>query len=163
MDRELKLHLTKKLVNFIVRVLDRLTPSVKAYYPQTRMVEGVFAKLYKAYSTEVYAGRFDSVAYQTLKGLKDKNFLRFLRLTEKLLVYLGEEDRYYRQWLGLAFVLVNDEVKKTLSSLSFEDFLSLTKQQWLLDYRGAVSSEYFNSHREEFLNIVLTDFLVNLV
>lgn len=61
-----------------------------------------------------------------------------------------------------AFLLMRSEVEKTLDGLSFEDFLTLTKRQWLLDYHGAVSPEYFNSHKEDFLNIVLTDFLVNL-
>jgi hypothetical protein len=89
--------------------------------------------------------------------------MKWARLAEKLLVYLGEDDRYYRQWLGLAFLLMHGEVEKTLEGLSFEDFLTLTKQQWLLDYHGAVSPEYFNSHKIDFLNIVLTDFLLNLV
>jgi len=163
MDRELRMHLTKKFVNLAARILLPLVPTSKASYPQTRMAEDVFARLFKAYRTEVYAGRFDGVPHQTVKSLRDKNFLHLLQLAEKLLVYLGEEDRYYRQWLGLAFLLMHGEVQHTHDGLSFEDFLSLTKKQWLLDYQGAVSHEYFNSHKIDFLNIVLTDFLVNLV
>lgn len=163
MDKLLKLHLRKKAVNLAVRVLSRLMPEVKATYPQTRMVEHVFSKLNRAFKIEAYAGRFDDVPYQTLSGLKDRNFQRLLQLAEKLLVYFGEEDRYYRAWLGLFMLRVGDEVKAELESLSFEDFLVHTLAQWELDLRGAVPKEYFDSHKEEFQNVVLASFLMNLV
>jgi hypothetical protein len=162
MNKELKLCLTKKFVNFAVRILDKLIPKAEATHPQTQMIEHMFKKLSRAYRTEVYAGRFDGVPCQTLNNLKDRNFQRFLNLSENLLVYLGENDRYYRQWLGYALLLAEDEVKAELERLSMEDFLRLTKAQWEFDMRGAFPKEYFMIHKQEFLNILLANFLTNL-
>lgn len=163
MDKWIKLDLRKKAINRAVRVLNKLIPEVKATYPQTRMIEHVFTKLNRAYRTEAYAGRFDDIPYQTLPNLKDRNFQKLLQLSRKLLVYLSEDDRYYRQWLGLAMLLINDEVKTELEKLSFEDCLTLIKTQWDFDLQGAVPKEYFDAHKEDFLNIVLANFLMNLV
>lgn len=163
MDKWIKLHLRKKAVNLAVFVLNRLMPEARATYPQTRMVQHVFTKLNRAYRTEAYAGRFDDIPYQTLASLKDRNFQRLLQLAQKLLVYFGEDDRYYRMWLGFAMLLVKGEVNAELEKLSFEDCLTLTKTQWDFDLQGAVPKEYFDAHKEDFLNIVLANFLMNLV
>jgi len=162
MNRELKMCLTKKFVNLAVRVLNKLVPDAKATYPQTLMTDNMFKRLFKAYQIEAYAGRFDDKPYKQLQELKDKNFMRFLCLSRKILVYLGENDRYYRQWLGYALLLARDEVKAQLERLTMEDFLRLTKAQWDFDMRGAFPKEYFTAHKQEFLNIVLTNFLTNL-
>lgn len=162
MHWELRMHLTKKFVNLATRILCRFVPEAKATYPQTKMLEDIFAKLQHAYQIEVYAGRFDDVPFQTLKGLKDKHFLKFLELSKKIIIYLGENDRYYRQWLGFAMLLNKDRVEQELEKLSFEDFLRLTNNQWDFDLRGAVRAEYFEVHKKEFLDIVLANFLMNL-
>jgi hypothetical protein len=162
MDRWLKLHIFKTFFNASVRLLNLATPKVEATWPQNKIVTNVFAKLYQAHKIEAFCGRFDDVPYQNLVSLKDKNFLRVLQLTEKLLLYLGEMDRYYRQWLGLAFLLTEDELKQQREALAYEDFLSLVKAQWEFNMRGAVPEEYFNAHKEDFLNIVLANFLMNL-
>jgi len=162
MNKELKLCLTKKLVNFAVRILDKLVPKAEATYPQTLMTDSMFKRMFKAYQIEAYAGRFDDKPYKQLPELKDKNFMRFLCLSRKILVYLGENDRYYRMWLGYALLLAGDEVKAELERLSMEDFLRLTKAQWEFDMKGAFPKEYFTAHKQEFLNIVLANFLTNL-
>ena len=162
MNKELKLCLTKKFVNFAVRILDKLVPDAKATHPQTLMTDNMFKRLFKAYQIEAYAGRFDDKPYKQLQELKDKNFMRFLCLSRKILVYLGENDRYYRQWLGYALLLARDEVKAQLERLTMEDFLRLTKAQWDFDMKGAFPKEYFTAHKQEFLNIVLANFLTNL-
>lgn len=138
-------------------------PKLKPSYPQTQMIEHVFQELNNAYETEVLAGRFDDVPYQTLVNLRDRNFQRLLQLSQKLLVYFSEDDRYYRQWLGLAMLLVRKEVSAFFEALSFEEFQALVFIQWQFDIRGAVPEEYFNAHKEDFLNIVLANFLMNLV
>jgi hypothetical protein len=138
-------------------------PEMKPTYPQTVIVQKVFDQLDEAYETEVRAGRFDDMPYQTLDGLKDRNFQRLLQLSRKLLVYFSEDDRYYRQWLGLAMLLVRKELGHRLETLSFEECRWLVFSQWHFDLRGAVSEEYFNAHREDFLNMVLANFLMNLI
>lgn len=162
MDRWLKLHIFKTFFNASVRLLNLVTPKAEATWPQSKIVSDVFVKLYQAHKIEAFCGRFDDVPYQNLVSLKDKNFLRVLQLTEKLLLYFGEMDRYYRQWLGLAFLLTEDELKRQREALAYEDFFGLVKAQWEFNMRGAVPEEYFNAHKEDFLNMVLANFLMNL-
>jgi len=162
MHKELKLCLTKKFVNFAVRILGRLVPEAKATYPQTLMTDNMFKRLVKAYQIEAYAGRFDDIPYKQLPELKDKNFMRFLIFSRKILVYLGENDRYYRMWLGYALLLAEDEVKAELERLSMEDFLTLTEAQWEFNMQDAFPKEYFMTHKRDLLNILLANFLTNL-
>lgn len=162
MHRELKMHLTKKFVNLAVRILSCFIPKAEATFPQTRMTQKVFERFFTAYRTEVHAGRFDGVPWQTIKGLRDKNFMRLLQLSEKLLVYLGENDRYYRQWLGYAFLLATEETGKQLVTLTYGDCLELCRIQWDFNLEGAFPPEYFEAHKGEFLNMVLANFLSNL-
>jgi hypothetical protein len=163
MHWELRMHLTKKVVNLAARVLCRFIPERKATYPQTQMLENIFAKLQRAYQIEVYAGRFDGVPYQTLQGLNDRHFQKFIEVSRKVLLYLSQDDRYYRQWLGLVMLLVKDELAENLKNLQFEDFLSLASSQWEFDMRGAISREYFEAHKQDFQNMVFANFLMNLV
>jgi hypothetical protein len=163
LDKWAKLHWRKNFVNFAVRVLNGLIPEMKPSYPQTEIIEQVFKGLDKAYHTEVLAGRFDDISFQTIANLKDRNFQRLLQLSQKLLIYFSEDDRYYRQWLGLAMLLVRRELDIWLETLSREEFEALVFAQWQFDMRGAVTEEYFNAHKEDFLNIVLANFLMNLI
>jgi len=146
-----------------VRVLNGIIPEVKPTYPQTQMIEHVFQKLNNAYEAEVHAGRFDDVPWQKISALKDRNFQRLLQLSQKLLVYFSEDDRYYRQWLGAAMLLVRKKLNIWLETLSFEEFQALVWDQWQFDTRGAVPREYFDAHKEDFLNMVLANFLMNLI
>lgn len=163
MDKWGKLHWRKNFVNFAVRILNSLMPEWKPSYPQTLIVKKVFDQLNEAYETEVRAGRFDDVPYQTLESLKDRNFQRILQLSRKLLIYFSEDDRYYRQWLGLAMLLVRKELDDWLDALSLEEFQELVWMQWHFDLKGAIPEEYFNAHKEDFLNMVMANFLMNLV
>ncbi|MGA3192473.1 MAG: hypothetical protein ABSD73_08180 [Candidatus Bathyarchaeia archaeon] len=163
MDKWAKLHWRKNFVNFAVGILNRLMPELKPSYPQTEIIEHVFQQMNNVYETEVIAGRFDDVPFQTIADLKDRNFQRLLQLSRKLLVYFSEDDRYYRQWLGLAMLLVRKEVSKFLETLSLEEFLALVFAQWHFDLRGAIPEEHFSAHKEDFLNMVLANFLMNLV
>ena len=163
MDKWAKLHWRKRILNLAVRILNKLIPEREAFCPQTQMVSHLFDRLNRAYKQEVAAGRFDDVPWQTLGSLKDRHFQRLLQLSEKLLIYFGEEDRYYRQWLGFAMLIVQDEVKAELRGLSLEVFENLVLSQWQFDMSGAVPMEYFNAHKEDFLNMVLANFLMNLV
>jgi hypothetical protein len=159
----LSLFLTKRFLNVTVHILTTLVPEAQFTYPQTRIVNNVFAKLKGAYRTEVYAGRFDDVPYQSLEKLRDRNLQRFLEFSRKLLVYLSENDRYYRQWLGLALILGKEEIRKLEQDLTYEEFVDLMKKQWEMNLRQAVSPDIFEAHKEDFVRQVLTDFLVNLV
>jgi hypothetical protein len=162
MDRWLKLSLFKTFLNLGVRVANLAVPRAEATWPQSKITKNVFAKLYRAHRIEAYCGRFDDFPLQPFDKLKDKNFLRVLRLSEKLLLYLGEMDRYYRQWLGVALLLAEDELKKAQESMTYEEFLKLVRDQWEFDVTGAFPKEFFDTHKNLFQKILLTNFLASI-
>lgn len=162
MHTKLKLHLFKKLVNFSMRVLDRLLPEKQPYYPQTRMAQDVFEQMSHVYELEVYQGMYDDVPYQTTNGLKDRHFQHFLSATRKLLLFIGENDRYYRAWIGLAFKLAKEEYQKAAANLTQEEFLTRHLEQWELKLPH-VHPGHFESNRSEFLDMMLASYLPNLL
>ena len=162
MRSELKLHFFKKLVNFCMRIIDRLLPDVKPYYPQTKMAEHVFQQLFHVYRLEVYQGMYDDVPGQTIGGLRDRNFQHYLSATRKILLFLGENDRYYRAWIGLAFKLAKEEYDRAAVELTQDEFLRSYDEQWELRF-SRVHPGYFTSQKSEFLDMMLACHLPNLV
>lgn len=162
MDKWLKLHLFKSFLNACVRVLNLIVPKAEPTWPQSNIVSNVYARMYRAYAVEAYCGRFDDVPYQSPKTVQDKNFLRVLQLGEKLLYYLGEMDRYYRQWLGLALLLAEDELAGARLNMTYEGFLESVRAQWEFDMRGAFPREFFDAHKDVFMRILLANSLTNI-
>lgn len=162
MRSELKLHLLKKLVNLAMRFSDRFLPDSRPRYPQTRMLEDVFKDLFHVYELEVYQGMYDDVPYQTVQGLKDRNFQHFLSVTRKLLLFVGENDRYYRAWIGLGFKLAKEEYVRAAGELTQEEFVRSYLEQWELKF-PRVHPGYFESNKSEFLDMILASYLPNLV
>ena len=158
----MKEHLLKRLINLCMRVIDKLVPEPTATFPQTRMAKHVFQHLFNAYCLEVWGGRFDDVPHQTLGGLADRNFLTFLSATRKILLYVGENDRYYRAWIGLAFVTVHEEYERVLKGLSRDEFTHEYSSQWELDFKH-IPESHFNLHKSEFFDMMLTAHLSNLL
>lgn len=162
MRSELKLHLVKKLVNFGMRFIDKILPDSGVHYPQTRMMENVFQDLFYVYALEVYQGRYDDVPRQMIGGLKDRNFQHFLSASRKVLLFIGENDRYYRAWIGLAFKLAKEEYERVAGELAQEEFVRSYDEQWELRF-SRVHPDYFQSYRSEFLDMMLACHLPNLL
>jgi hypothetical protein len=162
LDRELKLHLVKKLVNCCTRILDKILPETEPYFPQGKMAQNVFTALDQVFRIEAYCGRFDDQPRQSLKMLKDRNFEHFLSLSRKILLYLSENDRYYRMWLGLALILAHDEYEKALRALTREEFVGFHLEQWELKL-SCIGEQHFQRHRSMFLDMMLAAHLPNLV
>lgn len=162
MDRWLKLHLFKTFLNGCVRILNLIVPRSKPTWPQSKIVSNVYSRMYHAYAVEAYCGRFDDIPYQSPRTVQDKNFLRTLQLSEKLLYYLAEMDRYYRQWLGLALLLAEDALKRARVNMTYEGFLDLVRAQWEFDMQGAFPREFFEGHRDLFQKILLANNLTSI-
>jgi hypothetical protein len=161
-DKWLLLHVRKKLINLACGVINKVLPEQTPQYPQTQLLEDVYKKLLQAYELEAFSGRFDDVPYQTLKTLKDRHFLNILELSRKLLIYLGDTDRYYRQWLGLFFLLTHDAIQKHQQSMRFEPFLASARAQWEFDMRGAFGEQHFKENKRIFQELMLANHLFNL-
>jgi hypothetical protein len=152
MNSELRLRFLKLLINVPLRLLDRVLPDVAdAEYPQTQMLLRTYTKMLKAYRLDCVQGTF---------GVKpDGNFELLLRVSMKLLGRVAEDDRYYRAWLGLAFLLAYEEVK--CLDLSAEQLLELIRKQWLTDLRF-LSPVHVEAYKDEFVKWALCDYLGNL-
>jgi hypothetical protein len=142
--------------------LDKFLPDIEPYYPQTKMLDHIFQQLFHIYGLEVYQGRFDDVSYQTPINLKDRNFQHFLSATRKALLYLGENDRYYRAWIGLSFILAKKEYERALFELTREEFLRSHEEQWELTF-GCIPEPHFQLHKSQFLDMMLATHLPNLL
>ena len=149
-------------MNVAVKIFNRVLPEQKPKYPQTQMFQDIYAKLFQAYRLEAYCGRFDDVPFQTVETLRDRNFLNVLELSRKVLVYLADTDRYYRQWLGLFFLLTHDAVEEHQQSMHFEEFLASVRAQWEFDMRGAFGKQHFNENKRMFQEIMLANSLYTL-
>ena len=162
MDKWVLLHVRKKFLNACVQVLNLFLRDRKAEFPQTQLLEQVYQKLLQAYRIEAYCGRFDDVPYQVVEHLRDRHFLNILELSRKVLIYLADTDRYYRQWLGLFFLLIHDAVEEQQQALLFEEFLTSVRAQYEFDMDGAFPKEFFDVHKRMFQEIQLTNHLFTL-
>jgi hypothetical protein len=159
LDKWFKLNLAKKLINPAVRVLNLLIPAHEPVYPQTKILARVYADLLSVYRIEAYCGRFDDIPRGTLETLKDKNFLRFLQLSNKVLTYLGDTDRYYRAWLGLFFLLIRDYVE----TLPLAEAGKSVSQQWDYPVGDKIFQQFASVLEKDAREIILANQLYNLV
>jgi len=160
--QELKLHLLKKTVNLCTRFIDKFLPETRPRYPQSVMLEHAFQQFFNVYLLEMYSGRFDDVSKQSLASLKDRNFQHFLSVARKILLFIGENDRYYRAWIGLAFIAGKEEYEQALRDLTREEFLRSNLEQWELAFH-CVPESHFQLHKSDFLDMMLTGHLSSLL
>jgi hypothetical protein len=147
-----KLMMIKAGINLLTLVASKILPSTKARYPQTRVLMRVFTRLTKVFNVEMVVGR---------RGLEDENFKRLLNVSLRALAYISEEDTYYRQWLGLLFLLVEKEIDVEREAIGRDEFVGLVKEQWLLNW-SVINEGMFQARRRELFPVLLTDFLHNL-
>jgi hypothetical protein len=154
MNANLRLHFLKQLLNFPMRILDRfLKFPAKAEFPQSKMLLDVYGTMMKTYQLDCIQGVFGVVP--------DRNFERLLRVAAKVLVDIGESDRYYRAWLGLAFLLAKEEYLLGLERAVSADLVFEIRRQWLSDLSFLKESQ-IESDLEGFYEYAICNYLSNL-
>ena len=154
LNREFKLWFLKLLVNLPMHVFDRfLKFPAESEFPQSRMLMNVYGKMMKTYQLDCVQGVFGAVP--------DRNFERLLRVSAKVLVNISESDRYYRAWLGLAFVLAREEYLAGLARLEAQDLIFEIRRQWLSDL-SFLKEKQIESDLEGFYEYALCNYLGNL-
>jgi hypothetical protein len=152
MNRDLRLILLKKLVNIVVHFVNLLVPEPDyVKFPQTQMLQRMYARLFKVYRLDCLQGTFGKHP--------DGNFERLLRVSRKILVRLSEDDPYYRKWVGLAFLLAADEWlgrEKDPQQLK-----RLIKEQWHMNI-DSLPDELIAPNVDDFAEDAYCDFLGNL-
>lgn len=148
----LRLRFLKMLVNVPLRVVDRLLPEAQsAWYPQSRMLSHAYEKLLRVYRLDCSQGTFGAGP--------DGNFERFLRVSKKILLRVCEDDRYYRAWVGLGFIVAGEEM--SMFNEEAAEVKRLIREQWLMDL-GFLPDRVIAENKREFLEVALCDYLGNL-
>jgi hypothetical protein len=114
------------------------------------MLKSTFETMLQTYRLEVAKGVFD---------VPDGNFERFLSVSAKLLANVAEQDRYYRAWLGLSYLLAEAEVSRL--DLQPEELVHEIKRQWMDDL-SFLPIEHFEAYQRDFTEVALSSNLVNL-
>ena len=91
----------------------------------------------------------------------DGNFERMLRVSSKILLNISERDRYYRAWLGLAYVLAMKQYLDQLEAAEPKNLVFEIKRQWLSDL-SFLPEKAIESDLEGFLEYALSNYLGNL-
>lgn len=120
MHLNLRLRFLKALLNVPVRLLDRFLPDREPAFPQTVIGDRMFERMFRVYSLE----RAQGVFCEKNGALEDGNFLRLQRTSRKLWLAIGDDDRYYREWLGLLVILASEEHRRWLAEVSPVKYLA---------------------------------------
>jgi hypothetical protein len=155
LNRNFQLWFLKLLVNLPVRFLDRfLKFPQKAEFPQTRMLLNTYGQMMVVYRVDCLQGVFGAVP--------DKNLERLIRVGAKVLVGVSESDRYYRAWVGLAYLLAKEEYLRNLQQATPQSLVFDIKRQWLSDL-SFLNEKQIMYDLEGFYQYSITNYLSNLV
>ena len=154
MNANLRLHLLKQMLNFPVRILDRFLPERTATFPQTQIMEVMFERMFQAYNLEVAQGVFKEI--NKFEG--DGNFLRLMRVSRKLLLAISEDDRYYREWIGLLILLASEEYQSWLKTVTPGEIKFWCRAQWYVS-PDCLSDEALNQVKDKIAPDVLAYYL----
>ena len=150
----MRLHLLKQMLNFPVRILDRFLPERTATFPQTQIMEVMFERMFQAYNLEVAQGVFKEI--NKFEG--DGNFLRLMRVSRKLLLAISEDDRYYREWIGLLIILASEEYQSWLKTVTPAEIKFWCRAQWYVS-PDCLSDEALNQVKDKIAPDVLAYYL----
>ncbi len=92
-------------------------------------------------------------------GDADGNFERMLSVSAKMLAQISERDKYYRQWLGLLFILAAYE--RNNINLTPEQMKAEISEQWKEDLTF-LSDEHFINYKPVFDEVLLCWYLGNV-
>jgi len=116
LPQHLKLHLAKQIINYTAPRLNKLVPDRTPDYPISKIVDRTF----KAFEA--------MVKDQKKHGpINDNNFFRLVQTLRRTLVFIAEEDIYYRGWLHILFLILYLEVKTNLPQLAVTKHVTVKK------------------------------------
>lgn len=142
---DLKMHLLKRLINSVAPKVLSMAKGVKAETPQSKLIERVWARLEDVLKKEVQTGCFD-----------DDNFKVLLRSVKEALIFLCENDKYYKRWLGLMAFFLSEELTKMKSEFDFKQALAMTVRPL------GLKKEEFERHKEALFEVYLTGYLYGM-
>jgi len=142
---DFKMKLLKESINFIARRVHRLSSGVQPKTPQSQLILRVWARLEDGLIKEVQTGCFN-----------DKNFRNLLESTKQALIFLCENDRYYKRWLGLLSMFLTEEVLREKRDFTYEQALLCSARPMML------TEEEFEKHKDSLFENYMTGYLYGL-
>jgi len=139
---DFKMKMLKDAINFIAPRVLRLSSGVQPKTPQSKLILSVWARLEDALKKETSIGYFN-----------DKNFSKLLESTKQALIFLCENDRYYKRWLSLFAFILKEELEKQYDNFTFPEALDMTVRPLGLTY------EEFEKHRKALWEFHMTGYL----
>jgi hypothetical protein len=129
------------------------------------MVLSMYQVLQRTYEVEVSQGIFAKDAKDRRglirhnRGDADGNFEHLLSAAAKILAQISERDKYYRQWLGLLFILAAQEMDNM--DLPPEQMLAEIGDQWKEDLTF-LPAKHLVDYKGNFNEVLLTHYLSNI-
>lgn len=132
----------KQLINNVAPRLLGMVKGVKGETPQARLVERVWTRLEDVLEKCSQTGTLD-----------DNNFITLVNSVKEALIFLCENDKFYKRWLGLLAYFFAEEYQKMRSQFDYEEALNMTTRPMLL------TKEEFERHKEALFMLHLTGYL----
>jgi len=142
---DFKMHLLKQTIKYIVPRIHRLSGDVQAKTPQSRLVLSVWARLEAVVKREVASGCWN-----------DKNFSSLLETSKRALIFLCENDKYYKRWLGLLAMFLTEELLREKCEFTLQKALECSARPMF------VTQEEFEKHRDSLFELYMTGYLYGL-
>jgi len=143
--QDFKMHLLKQTIKFIVPRVLRLSSGVQAKTPHSELIFRVWERLEAVVTREVQTGCWN-----------DSNFRGLLQATKQALIFLCENDRYYKRWLGLLAMFLTEEVLREKREFTYEKALKCGARPMML------TREEFEKHRDSLFENYLTGYLYGI-
>lgn len=143
LTKDFKLYMVKQLINYLGPKLEGLVSTETPRTPQSRLVLRTWERLEAILKKEVETGCFN-----------DKNFSRLLSASKKALVFLCENDKYYKRWFGLLAVVLGEELMKAQEHFTYSEALEMSVRPLGLELTE------FERHREALWILHLTGYLL---
>ena len=121
--RHLKLHLAKQIINYTVPKLNRLIPTRKPRCIVSKIIDHSFMDITRM----LCEGQKDKK--KPLFG--DDNFIRLVDATRRTLLFMAEEDPYYRIWLEILLLSLYLNVKNNAPGLEIAEKI-FTEKRYVL-------------------------------
>jgi len=99
--RHLTLKLIKSVLNYTAPRVKQLAPERKPTLTVTEIVERSFRRIMAVLEKEEAQN----------KAVRDRHFRNLVEAARRALIYVAEEDCYYRDWLALLLMVLYGEIK----------------------------------------------------
>lgn len=140
--QDVKMVFLKNTINLVTPRIRRMAEGVEAKTPQAELISRVWARvmsvLEKDSSVVVYG---------------DNNFRNLLLAVRDALIFLCENDRYYKRWLGLLCFFMVEELEKMFQEFSFEKALDMTVRPL------ALGREEYEKHKRALFGLQMSGYL----